>query len=151
MTLLEGHQVLGFVIRFSVDPAAMQDADPLEGEGAQRGLMRATPFAVALVKGFGPERARYGLAHPLDEGLALEGGAREMPVGLVLLSGLRRWIPSRGANRGAPLTRFRDAAPRGAGARGGAAELAGRSLTDPGAALCIRPGNRVPDGEYLGG
>ena len=60
------------------------------------------------------------------------------------------------SNRGAPLTRFRDAAPRGAGARGGAAELARRSLTDPGADLCIRSGNPVPatvflTGEYLSG
>lgn len=76
MTLLKGHQVLGLVIRRSVDPAAM-DTDPLEGECAQRRLMRAAAFAVAPIEGFDPESARHGLAHPLDEGLALKGGARQ--------------------------------------------------------------------------
>ena len=58
----------------------MKDADPLEGESTKRSLMGAAAFAVALVKGFGPEGARDGLPHPLDEGLALEGGACEAPV-----------------------------------------------------------------------
>ena len=86
MTLLESHQVASFVVGLPIDPAAMEDADPLEGEGTQRCLMRAAAFAVALVEGFGPERARDGLAHPLDEGLALEGGAREAPVDPALVA-----------------------------------------------------------------
>lgn len=80
MALLEGHEVASFGIGFAVEPAAMKDADPLECESTKGSLMGAAPFAVALVEGFGPEGARYGLAHPLDEGLALEGGACEAPV-----------------------------------------------------------------------
>ena len=55
MAFLEGHQVSGFVVGLSVDPAAVQDADPLEGEGAQCGLMRAATLVIALVEGLGPE------------------------------------------------------------------------------------------------
>jgi hypothetical protein len=80
MALLEGHEVASFVVGFAVHPAPMEDADPLEGESTKRSLMGAAAFAVALVEGFGPEGARDGLAHPLDEGLALEGGACEAPV-----------------------------------------------------------------------
>jgi hypothetical protein len=80
MALLKSHQVAGFIVRFSLDPASMEDADPLEGESSKGGLMGAAALAVALVEGFGPEGAWDGLAYPLDEGLALEGGAGETPV-----------------------------------------------------------------------
>jgi hypothetical protein len=55
MALLEGHEVASLVVGLAVEPASMEDADPLEGEGSKRGLMGATTFAVALVEGFGPE------------------------------------------------------------------------------------------------
>ena len=80
MALLKSHEVVSFVVGFAVDPATMKDTDPFEGESTKRSLMGATAFAVALVEGPSPEGARDGLAHPLDEGLALEGGAREAPV-----------------------------------------------------------------------
>jgi hypothetical protein len=54
--------------------------DPLEGEGSEGSLVGATTFAVAMVEGLCPERARDGLRHPLDEGLALEGRTGEAPV-----------------------------------------------------------------------
>lgn len=37
--LLQGHEVAGFIVRHAVEPAAVQDADPLEGQRAQRGLV----------------------------------------------------------------------------------------------------------------
>jgi hypothetical protein len=39
--LLQGHEVSGFVVADAVETAAVQDADPLEGQGAQRGLAGA--------------------------------------------------------------------------------------------------------------
>src|SRR6185295_6194021 len=86
MALLEGHQVTGFIVRLALDPAAMEDADPLEGESTKRCLMGAATLAVALVECFGPEGARDGLPYPLDEGLALESGAREAPVDPALVA-----------------------------------------------------------------
>lgn len=86
MALLKSHEVAGFIVRFALDPAAMEDADPLEGESAKRGLMGTATLAVALVEGFGPEGARDGLADPLDEGLALEGRAVETPVDPALVA-----------------------------------------------------------------
>jgi hypothetical protein len=43
MALLQGEQVPSLVVRRTVDPTAMQDADPLEGEGAQGGLVVTAP------------------------------------------------------------------------------------------------------------
>src|SRR5262245_26762576 len=86
MTLLKSHQVTGFVVRLAVEPAAMKDADPLECESTERGLMGAAAFAVALVEGLGPEGARNGLSDPLDEGLALEGWTRKAPVDPALVA-----------------------------------------------------------------
>jgi hypothetical protein len=63
----------------------MKDADPLEGESTKRSLMGAAAFAVALVEGPRPRRTR-GLAHPFDESLALEGGARKAPVDPALVA-----------------------------------------------------------------
>jgi hypothetical protein len=61
MALLESHEVASFIVGFAVEPAAMKDTDPLEGESTKRSLMGASAFAVALVEGFGPEGARDGL------------------------------------------------------------------------------------------
>jgi hypothetical protein len=86
MALLESHEVAGFIVWLAVEPASMEDTDPFEGESTKRRLMGAAALTVTLVEGFGPEGARDGLAHPLDEGLALEGGAREAPVDPALVA-----------------------------------------------------------------
>lgn len=80
MTLLESHQVTRLVVGDVVDPAAIQDADPLEGERPERCLMASPASAAALVESFRPERAEDGLANQLDEGLTEELGAEEAPV-----------------------------------------------------------------------
>jgi len=72
MALLEGYEVAGFVVRLPVMPAAPEDANPLEGEGAQDGLVSNALGATALVEGLGPEGMGDSLAGPLDEGLAEE-------------------------------------------------------------------------------
>lgn len=84
MTLLKSHQVAGLVVGSAVDPATIEDANPLEGQGAQGGLMAHAASAAGVVEGLGPERSRYGLPDPLDEGLTQEGGAGPAPV---------RWTP----------------------------------------------------------
>ena len=76
----EGREVTGFVVRDAVNPAAPEDADPLEGKSADGGIVGSTFFAVALVESIGPEGSRDGLFRPLDERLADERRAREAPV-----------------------------------------------------------------------
>ena len=64
----------------TVGPAAVEDTDPLEGEGSEGGLvLHAARFAPG-VECVGPEGARDGLSDPFDEGLAEEGGAPIAPV-----------------------------------------------------------------------
>ena len=64
----------------------MKDANPLEGEGAQRGLMSFAFGALLLVEGSRPERARDGQGSPLDEGLSQEGWTLPPPVDPVRVS-----------------------------------------------------------------
>jgi len=80
LALLKCEEVSGFVVGSVVCPAAVEDANPLEGEGAQSGLVAHAAGATAVVEGFRPERARDGLSNPLDEALADEGGAAPAPV-----------------------------------------------------------------------
>jgi hypothetical protein len=80
MALLESEQIARFIVGDAVDPAAVEDADPLEGESAESGLVLHAASLASGVEGVGPERARDGLAYPLDEGLAEEGGALIAPV-----------------------------------------------------------------------
>jgi hypothetical protein len=37
---LKGEQIVSLIVRNAVDPAAIEDANPLEGEGAEGGLVR---------------------------------------------------------------------------------------------------------------
>src|SRR5688572_6940162 len=86
MALLKSHEVASFVVGFAIEPAPMKDTDPLECESTERRLMGAAAFAVALIEGLGPEGARDSLPDPLDEGLALEGGACKAPVDPALVA-----------------------------------------------------------------
>ena len=38
MAFLKGGEVVRFVVRTALDPAAEQDANPLEGQGSERGV-----------------------------------------------------------------------------------------------------------------
>jgi len=78
--LLQGHEVAGFVVRNAVEPAAVQDADPLEGQGAEGSLVAGAASSVRLVEGFRPEGAGDGLGGPLHEGLPDEFAAAIAPV-----------------------------------------------------------------------
>jgi hypothetical protein len=77
---LQSQQVARLVVVDTVGPAAVEDADPLEGESAKGSLVLHATSSAAGVEGVGPEGARDGLANPLDEGLAEEGGAPIAPV-----------------------------------------------------------------------
>jgi hypothetical protein len=39
MALLKSEQITRLIVRHAVDPAAVEDADPLEGESAESGLV----------------------------------------------------------------------------------------------------------------
>jgi hypothetical protein len=80
MALLKSEQITRLIVRHAVDPAAVEDADPLEGESAESGLVPHAASLASGVEGAGPEGARDGLAHPFDEGLAEEGGTLIAPV-----------------------------------------------------------------------
>ena len=82
MALLKskGQQIARLIVRNAVDPAAVEDADPLEGESAEGGLVVHAASLAPGVEGVGPEGARDGLPDPLDEGLSEEGGALIAPV-----------------------------------------------------------------------
>src|SRR5688572_15001074 len=72
LALLKSQQIARLVVRNAVDPAAVEDADPFEGEGSESGLVLHAASLAAGVEGVRPKGARDGLAHPLDEGLAEE-------------------------------------------------------------------------------
>ena len=80
MTLLESHQVASLVVGLAVDPAAVEDSDPLEGKRTEGCLMLHPTSPAAPIESLSPEGARDGLAHPFDKGLAQEGGTRVAPV-----------------------------------------------------------------------
>jgi hypothetical protein len=80
LALLKGEQIVSLIVRNAADPAAVEDAEPLEGESAEGGLVLHAGSLAPGVEGAGPEGARDGLPDPLDEGLAEEGGALIAPV-----------------------------------------------------------------------
>src|SRR5262245_55278060 len=77
---LEGIEVGSFVVWDTVLPAAIQDADPLEGERTQCSLMRRALGTLLFVESSGPVGMRNRLGGPFDEGLAHERGALPAPV-----------------------------------------------------------------------
>jgi hypothetical protein len=75
LAFLEGGEVAGLVVWGPVGPAAKEDADPLEGQGADGGVVGRALGSVAVVKSAGPEGVGDGARSPLDEGLPEEGWA----------------------------------------------------------------------------
>jgi hypothetical protein len=69
LAFLKSKQVARLVVGLPLDPASVEDANPLESEGSERGLVAHAACATALVEGVRPEGARDGLGDPLDEGL----------------------------------------------------------------------------------
>ena len=49
---LQGHEVAGFVVWDALEPAAVQDADPFEGQRAQGRLVACAASSACLVEGF---------------------------------------------------------------------------------------------------
>jgi hypothetical protein len=60
VTLLQSHEVARLVVRSAFDPAAVQYADPLEGERPQGSLVAHPASFAGLVEGLGPESAEIG-------------------------------------------------------------------------------------------
>jgi hypothetical protein len=61
MALLKSEQITRLIVRHAVDPAAVEDADPLEGESAESGLVLHAASLASGVERVGPEGARDGL------------------------------------------------------------------------------------------
>src|SRR5689334_9136917 len=80
LPFLEGFEVARLVVGPLVLPAAVQDADPLEGQSAEGGVTGHAPLPGALVEGPGPERLTDGAGRPLDEGLSQKRVAGVAPV-----------------------------------------------------------------------
>jgi hypothetical protein len=74
VALLESHQVVSLIVGSAFDRAAVEDADPLEGKGAQGSLVSHAASAPALVECICPEGPWDSLAHPFNECLAEKGG-----------------------------------------------------------------------------
>ena len=72
--------ILGFMVGLTVHPAAEEDADPFEGEGANGGVMSFAALALVGVKGFGPRGLLGGEVRPIrrrsDGGRWDRSGAR---------------------------------------------------------------------------
>jgi hypothetical protein len=81
--LAESREVASFVVGDAVEPAAVQDTDPFEGECTEGALVSGAAGAAGIVEGFGPEGAGDGLGGPLDE--AGELGASPVASGRRLL------------------------------------------------------------------
>ena len=69
---MECFEVAGFVIGFTVLPAAEEDALPFVGETAQDGLVPVALGFLLLIIGFGPQGLDDGLCGPFDKGLPPE-------------------------------------------------------------------------------
>ena len=84
----KGGKVALLVVRSLVVPAAPEDADPFEGEGAQDGVVGFAGAALLVVVGVGPVAVHDGLSGPFDEALAQERGCGPPPVRPAFLSAL---------------------------------------------------------------
>jgi len=71
----EGPDVAGFVVGRPILPAAEEDADPLEGQGTEGGMMAFPAFSLEVVEGAGPGGVLDGESGELVESLAEEGGS----------------------------------------------------------------------------
>lgn len=80
MPSLQSHEVARLVVGSSLDPATIEDTDPLEGECAQGGLVAHAASSTSLIERLRPKGTRHGLTDPLDEGLAQEGRTGEAPM-----------------------------------------------------------------------
>ena len=86
MSLLQGDEIARFVVGNAINPAAVEDADPLESECTKRCLVASATGSAAVVEGLGPKGSRDGLAHPFDEGLAQKRRASPAPVDPALVT-----------------------------------------------------------------
>ncbi len=80
MPLLQRGEVATLVVRCSVNPASPENADPLEGQGADGGVVRGALASVLLIERLGPEGGHERLLGPLDEGLTSKGRTSSTPV-----------------------------------------------------------------------
>ena len=79
-SLHQGVEIRRFVVGGARLPAAIEDADPLQCQGAGCGLMRLASGSLLGIVGTCPEGMADGFAGPFHEGLAQELRALEAPV-----------------------------------------------------------------------
>ena len=80
MALLKRGEIARFVVGDTVDPAAKEDSNPLECEGANGSVVGRPLCFVALVEGARPKRLWNGSGGPFDESPAQEFRASPAPV-----------------------------------------------------------------------
>src|SRR6266567_945180 len=66
---LECVEIGGLIVRCSGLPAAIENTNPFESQGAHRCLVRASFVALLSIVGSGPEGAGNGGTRPFDKGL----------------------------------------------------------------------------------
>src|SRR6476619_6679747 len=73
--LFECIQVLRLVVRDTILPTAKEDANPVEGQGPNGGVMSLSAGSPQLVVGLGPSGSPQGMQSKFMEGLPQEFGA----------------------------------------------------------------------------
>ena len=73
-------EIDGFIVRRTLLPTPIEDADPFEGQGAHGRLVRLALVALLLVIDLRPEGMPRGFRRPLHERLAQERRTLEAPV-----------------------------------------------------------------------
>ena len=84
--MVERLEIDGLVIRGSVLPTPIEDADPFERQGPYGGLMGLALVALLLVVRLRPEGMPHRLRRPFDERLPEKRGTLEAPVHPALLA-----------------------------------------------------------------
>src|SRR6266571_7217873 len=85
-------EIDGFIIGGALLPTPIEDADPLEGQGAHGSLVRLALVALLLVVDLGPEGMPCGFSSPLHKRLSQERRTLEAPVDPGLLAAaFRHW------------------------------------------------------------
>ena len=85
---LEGFQINLLIVRRAVLPAAVEDPDPLVGQGTNGSVVAHAPLPLLLIVGPCPERLPAGSSGKFVEGLAHELGTGQAPMHPLLLAAL---------------------------------------------------------------
>lgn len=108
-------EIDGFVVGSAIEPAAMKDANPLEGQRTDSGMMCFSTFDLEFIKGASPGGSAEGVMSELMEGLSEKGGASPSPMDP---GGIAATLGD-GGDAGVLLKVFREGETGAIGAEGG--------------------------------